>query len=129
MCRWMGSHFQNWTDYNGVTFLVELLTEWGRTFWDFLDKKIPVGWNLKIGRLAVKKNGRLRVVSSFPPRNIVENRASRDERAREKWGEDKRARGGRALFLSSPHFLRALSSLDARFSTISLEEKRRLLAV
>ena len=27
----MGSHFQDWTDYNGVTFLVELL-EWGRTF-------------------------------------------------------------------------------------------------
>ena len=37
MCRWMGSHFHNWTDYNGVTFLVELLTEWGRTFWDFLE--------------------------------------------------------------------------------------------
>ena len=31
MCRWMGLHFNNWTDYNGVTFLVELL-EWGRTF-------------------------------------------------------------------------------------------------
>ena len=27
----MGSHFHNWTDYNGVTFLVELL-EWGRIF-------------------------------------------------------------------------------------------------
>ena len=25
---------------------------------------------------------------------IVENRASRDERAREKWGEDKKVRGG-----------------------------------
>ena len=32
MCRWMGSH---WTDYNGVTFLVELL-EWGRKFSRFL---------------------------------------------------------------------------------------------
>ena len=21
MCRWMGSHFHIWTDYNGVTFL------------------------------------------------------------------------------------------------------------
>ena len=31
MCRWMGSHFHNWTDYNGVTFLVELL-EWGHKF-------------------------------------------------------------------------------------------------
>ena len=35
MCRWMGSHFHNWTDYNGVTFLVELL-EWGSTFSGFL---------------------------------------------------------------------------------------------
>ena len=34
MCRWMGPHFHNWTDYNGVTFLVELL-EWGRTFSGF----------------------------------------------------------------------------------------------
>ena len=33
MCRWMGSHFHNWTDYNGVTFLVELL---GRKFSGFL---------------------------------------------------------------------------------------------
>ena len=31
MCCWMGSHFHNWTDYNGVIFLVELL-EWGRKF-------------------------------------------------------------------------------------------------
>ena len=35
MCHWMGSHFHNWTDYNGVTFLVELL-EWGRKFSGFL---------------------------------------------------------------------------------------------
>ena len=35
MCRWMGSHFHNWTDYNGVTFLVELL-EWGRKVAGFL---------------------------------------------------------------------------------------------
>ena len=25
MCRWMGSHIHDWTDYNGVPFLVELL--------------------------------------------------------------------------------------------------------
>ena len=31
----MGSHFHNWTDYNGVTFLVELL-QWGRKFLGFL---------------------------------------------------------------------------------------------
>ena len=35
MCRWMGLHFQGWIDYNGVTFLVELL-EWDRTFSGFL---------------------------------------------------------------------------------------------
>ena len=35
MCCWIGSHFHNWTDYNGVTFLVELL-EWGRKFFGFL---------------------------------------------------------------------------------------------
>ena len=35
MCRWMGSHFHNWTDYNRVTFLVELL-ESGRKFSGFL---------------------------------------------------------------------------------------------
>ena len=28
---WMASHFHNLTDYNEVTFLVELL-EWGRKF-------------------------------------------------------------------------------------------------
>ena len=34
MCRWMGSHFHDWIDYNGVAFSIELL-EWGRTFSDF----------------------------------------------------------------------------------------------
>ena len=28
MCRWMGSHFYDWTDYNGVAFSKGLL-EWG----------------------------------------------------------------------------------------------------
>ena len=31
MCRWIGSHFHDWIDYNGVAFSIELL-EWGRTF-------------------------------------------------------------------------------------------------
>ena len=31
MCRWMGSHFHDWIDYNGVAFSIELL-EWGRIF-------------------------------------------------------------------------------------------------
>ena len=34
MCRWMGSHFHDWVDYNGVAFSIELL-EWGRPFSDF----------------------------------------------------------------------------------------------
>ena len=36
MCRWMGSRFHGWIDYNGVTCLVELL-EWDRTFSGFLE--------------------------------------------------------------------------------------------
>ena len=39
MCRWMGSHFHDWIDYNGVAFSKELL-EWGRTFLDFWGKKV-----------------------------------------------------------------------------------------
>ena len=35
MCRWMGSHFHDWSDHNAVAFSIELL-EWGRTFLDFL---------------------------------------------------------------------------------------------
>ena len=38
MCRWMGSHFHDWIDYNGVAFSIELL-EWGRTFLDFLGER------------------------------------------------------------------------------------------
>ena len=44
MCRWMGSHFHDWIDYNGVEFSIELL-EWGCTFSDF--------WGFKM--VSVKK--------------------------------------------------------------------------
>ena len=37
MCRWMGSHFHDWSDYNGVAFSIELL-EWGCKFSDFWGK-------------------------------------------------------------------------------------------
>ena len=37
MCRWMGSHFHDWIDYNGVAYSIGLL-EWDRTFSDFLGK-------------------------------------------------------------------------------------------
>ena len=31
MCRWMGSHFHDWIEYNGVAFSIEFL-EWGPNF-------------------------------------------------------------------------------------------------
>ena len=34
MCRWMGSHFHDWINYNRITFSIEVL-EWGRTLSDF----------------------------------------------------------------------------------------------
>ena len=34
MCRWMGSHFVDWIEYNGVEFSIELL-EWGGAFSGF----------------------------------------------------------------------------------------------
>ena len=34
MCCWMGSHFHDWIDYNGVAFSIQLL-EWGHTFSEF----------------------------------------------------------------------------------------------
>ena len=34
MCRWMGSHFHDWIDNNGVAFSIELL-EWGHKSSDF----------------------------------------------------------------------------------------------
>ena len=39
MCHWMGSHFYNWIDCNGVAFSIQLL-EWGRTFSDFWGKRV-----------------------------------------------------------------------------------------
>ena len=34
ICRWMGSHFHVWIDYNRIAFSMEFL-EWRRTFSDF----------------------------------------------------------------------------------------------
>ena len=39
MCRWMGSNFHEWIDYNGVIFSIELL-EWGSIFSRFGGKNI-----------------------------------------------------------------------------------------
>ena len=38
MCRWTGLHFDDWIDYNGVAFKIELL--WGCTFSDFWGKTV-----------------------------------------------------------------------------------------
>ena len=40
MCRWMGSHFHDWTDYNGVAFSKELsprVTNMGSTIGQRID--------------------------------------------------------------------------------------------
>ena len=50
MCRWTGSHFHDWSDYNGVAFSIELL-EWGCRFSDFWSKQ-----GFKMGRFSVKKS-------------------------------------------------------------------------
>ena len=39
MCRSMGSHFHDWTDYHGVAFSIELV-EWGGTFSEFWGKTV-----------------------------------------------------------------------------------------
>ena len=39
MCHWMGWHFYDWIDYNGVAFSTELL-EWGRIFSGLWGKNI-----------------------------------------------------------------------------------------
>ena len=39
MCGWMGTHFHDWIDYNGLAFSIEL-PEWGRTFSDFWGKTV-----------------------------------------------------------------------------------------
>ena len=53
MCRWMGSHFHDCGDYNGVAFSISLV-QWGRKFSDFGGK-----WAFKMGRFSVKKSENL----------------------------------------------------------------------
>ena len=50
MCRWMGLHFHDWIDQNGVAFSIEL-SEWGGTFLDFWGKKILLSRDSKWSRL------------------------------------------------------------------------------
>ena len=39
MCRWVGSHFHGWIDYNGVSYSIQLLERVAH-FRDFGSKKI-----------------------------------------------------------------------------------------
>ena len=50
LCRWTGSHFHDWSDYNGIAFSIDLL-EWGRKFSDFGGKK-----GFKMERFSIKKS-------------------------------------------------------------------------
>ena len=40
MCRWMGSYFRDWINYNVVAFFSIELLEWGCTFGIFLDETV-----------------------------------------------------------------------------------------
>ena len=58
MCRWVGSNFHDWSDYNGVAFSIDLLkcrckfsAVWGK-------------WGFKIRRMSDKKK-KVVVVCSF----------------------------------------------------------------
>ena len=59
MCRWMGSHFHIWTDYNGVTFLAcfSRVTRMGSQIFGIfgISRKILVSMDLKIGIFAAEK--------------------------------------------------------------------------
>ena len=49
-CRWMGSHFHGWIDYNGFLFSLELL-EWDSTFLGFGGSENSGKWGFKIGKI------------------------------------------------------------------------------
>ena len=49
-CRWMGSHFQSWIDYNGFLFSLELL-EWDSTFLGFGRSENSGKQGFKIGKI------------------------------------------------------------------------------
>ena len=53
MCRWMGSLFHDWTDYNGSSFQAFLteLREWVALFRDCESKKIVCTKVTKIGSI------------------------------------------------------------------------------
>ena len=51
MCRWIGSHFHDWVDYNGVAFSIEVLVSERTFFRDFGSQKILVSRGVKVGKI------------------------------------------------------------------------------
>ena len=51
MCCWIGSHFHDWIDYNGIAF--SIVTKMGRTFLDFWGKRVVHIYGLKCTRMFV----------------------------------------------------------------------------
>ena len=60
MCCWMGSHFHDWIDHNGVAFSIELL-EWGRIFSGFWGENILASRSLGIKKYKTICGTKLRV--------------------------------------------------------------------
>jgi len=53
MCCWLGSHFHDWSDYNGVAFLINRVTflEWSCKFSPVWGKQ-----GFKMGRILDKRS-------------------------------------------------------------------------
>ena len=66
MCRWMGLHFHDWIDYNGVAFSIEL-QEWGPIFSEFWSKNIlaVASLGIKIYRTICDTNMRVKYLFLF----------------------------------------------------------------
>ena len=74
MCRWMGLHFYDWIDYNGVTFSMEVL-EWGHTLSDFWRGRLFVIFTVsKRFRMFVLQTESKVVSFNFKNGSIHENR-------------------------------------------------------
>ena len=57
MCRWLGSHFYDWIDHNGVAFSIAVILEWCRIFSGIAE--VRIFW--QVGILGIKNIGRFAV--------------------------------------------------------------------
>ena len=51
MCRWIGSHFHGWIDYNGGCIFIRVTQNGIAHFRKLGDQKIQVRRDLKMGRI------------------------------------------------------------------------------